>query len=130
MCIRDRFNNLGDLFINLARLQAISDINYIGKPLTKNDETYRLIVEHLVKAHIEQGYPDNLNDLNDLKFIITVKKNSKSSFSFLISSNKLKVSGGTTFEGYKYIINKVKKEVIARGGGMKYIIKIPQNLWN
>ena len=98
--------------------------------MTKNDETYRLIVEHLVKAHIEQGYPDNLNDLNDLKFIITVKKNSKSSFSFLISSNKLKVSGGTTFEGYKYIINKVKKEVIARGGGMKYIIKIPQNLWN
>ena len=125
-----QFNNLGDLFINLARLQAISDINYIGKPLTKNDETYRLIVEHLIKAHIEQGYPDNLNDLNDLKFIITVKKNSKSSFSFLISSNKLKVSGGTTFEGYKYIINKVKKEVIARGGGMKYIIKIPQNLWN
>ena len=110
--------------------QVLSNINYIGKPLTKNDETYRLIIENLIKAHIDQGYPDNLNNLNDLKFIITVKKNSKSSISFIISSNKLKVSGGATFEGYKYIIDKVKKEVIARGGGMKYIIKIPETLWN
>lgn len=124
------FDNLGDLFENLARLQAVSNINYIGTPLTRSDERFRLIIKNLIKTHINQGYPGNLNDLNDLKFIVTVKKNNKKSISFIISSNKLKVSGGSTFEGYKYIIDKVKREVIARGGGMKYVIEIPQTLWN